>query len=460
MLSLTPIPGYERYSITRSGEVYCGDRRLKAIAGSRGKSARIKLRVNGKVTAITVAKLVAMAHIPNPEQYKHIILIDRDKNNCHSDNIRWVSASDCTRYNQGSVTNEELIAASASIASDVDRKTAKPIPGYENYTITPNGKVYCGQRCLCILKSTGNRAPRVKLKDAKGEITRVIIARLLAITFIPNPHNHPQIIFKDRDKNNCTVNNIQWVSANDFIRFVKGCAEELLGPPRPKKQPDWIDPTRVPLKGYPSYYITPSGVLYKGNRIRKPSIRKGKAVRIRIWQNGGYKFLGLATVLAEHFIPNPRNYSKIIFKDRNRHNCCVENIAWVDGQTFIYYSGIYSKGIKKKVLLRDVAIKQCKNPYLLRYYQTLDEYWLHECWQELEKNITLYNWNDYRSECYLYFIDRAKRFSITGDPLGLMLLYMKGVRNKVREEISPYMPISAVKRSDESLRIIKARKDY
>ncbi|HAO06904.1 MAG TPA: hypothetical protein DCQ50_07925, partial [Chryseobacterium sp.] len=229
---------------------------------------------------------------------------------------------------------------------------------------------------------------------------------------------------------------------------------------RPKKEPDWIDPARVPLNGYPGYYITPSGVLYKGNRIRKSSIRKGKAVRIRIWQNGKYKFLGLATVLAEHFIPNPRKYPKIIFKDRDHHNCCVDNIAWVDGQTFVYYAGIYGKGVKKKILPREEAIKQCTNAYLKRYYQSLDEYWLHECWKDLEKNIRVYNWSDYRSECYLYFVDRAKRFSITGEPLGLVLLYMKGVRYKVHREISPYMPVAAVLKTDESLRFLINRKDY
>ena len=74
MEASAPIPGYEHYTITKSGEVYCGQRKIKAIAGSRGKSARIKLRIDGKVTAITVAKLVAIAHVPNPHHYSHIIL--------------------------------------------------------------------------------------------------------------------------------------------------------------------------------------------------------------------------------------------------------------------------------------------------------------------------------------------------------------------------------------------------
>jgi hypothetical protein len=69
MENAASIPGYEKYVITRTGEVYLGERKLSPILNKRGKSARVKLRVNGKVVAIAVPKLVAMAYVPNPDNH-------------------------------------------------------------------------------------------------------------------------------------------------------------------------------------------------------------------------------------------------------------------------------------------------------------------------------------------------------------------------------------------------------
>lgn len=334
-----------------------------------------------------------------------------------------------------------------------------PVPGFAGYTVTENGDVFCSGVLLRRLKNKC-RAARVRVKDPAGKSVRIAIAKLLAVTFIPNPRNHSRIIFKDRDKDNCTVSNIQWVSAGEFIRFVNGYTEraDLFGAPKPRREPDWIDPARVPLNGFPGYYITPAGVCYKGDKIMKPVVKKGKSLKVRIRQGGCDQSFGLAKLVAEHFVPKPgKGCRYIVFKDRNCRNCRSDNIAWVDGETFTYYCGIHI-GSKKQVLPREQAIQQCKDMYLRNYYQTLDESWLHECWNALEKKITLSDWKNYRSECYLYFFDRAKRFSILGNPLGLMLQYMKGVRAKLDKEISPYMPLDAVLKTDESLRVLKIRK--
>ena len=93
--------------------------------------------------------------------------------------------------------------------------------------------------------------------------------------------------------------------------------------------------------------------------------------------------------------------------------------------------------------------------YLRAYYETLDESWLHDCWAEIEERIKLPDWDACKSDCYLYFIDRARRFSLLKDPVGLMVVHMKGVRAKIRKEISPDMPVMAVVRTDESLRNLK-----
>lgn len=461
MENAAPIPGYEKYAITRTDEVYLGKRQLSHIQNKHGRSARVKLRIDGKVIAIAVPKLVAMAYVPNPNNHTHFILIDRNKENYCADNIRWLCASDHIRFNQGCIDAGDLSDQLSTLDEEAEEANALPIPGYKNYRVTPDGKVYYGSRRLYATPGTGNRTPRIRVKDSEGKVARIAVAKLIALAFIPNPDNHHKIIFKDRDSSNCRVDNIQWVSTSEYIRFVNHHAanDNLLGPSRPKRKAEWIDPERVPLQGYPGYFITRAGVVYKKDRIIKPLFRKDKSLIVRIRWGGKEKFFGLAKLVATHFIPNPQNHQYIIFKDRDNHNCHAHNIAWVDAETFTFYCGIH-EGAKKKVLPREEALRQCTNDYLRAYYETLDETWLEECWAKVEERITLPDWDACRSECYLYFIDRARRFTLIKDPVGLMIVYMRGVRAKIRKEISCNMPASVVRKTDESLRFLGSVDDY
>jgi len=447
-----PIPGFEQYTVTANGEVFNRNRLLKHWE-VHGRAARVKLRDSeGKTFRVAVAKLIALAFIANPQHHSRIIFKDRNKNNCTVDNIMWVSASECTRFSQRTIESDELGKLPVCPSRESDRVQLEEYPGY---SITSDGQAFSGNYRLKASQSPG-RAARVKVKDSNGKVIRIAIAKLIALAFIPNPDNHNKIIFKDRDNNNCTVDNIQWASAGEFTRFVNHHAESdsLLGSPRPKRKPDWIDPERVPLQGYLSYYITKAGVVYKKDRIIKPVVKKNTSLKIRIRHGAKDSFFGLAKLVAEHFIPNPRNHRYVIFKDRDNHNCHVSNIAWVDAETFTFYCGIHV-GAKKRVLPREEAIRRCTNIYLRAYYETLDESWLHDCWAEVEERIKLPDWEACKSDCYLYFIDRARRFSLLKDPVGLMLVHMRGVRAKIRKEISAYMPVAAVRQTDESLRTLR-----
>lgn len=92
--------------------------------------------------------------------------------------------------------------------------------------------------------------------------------------------------------------------------------------------------------------------------------------------------------MATAFIPNPKRHEYIIFKDRNNQNCCKENITWIDGETFIYYCGIYHEPDTSKIVLeREEAIRICTNQLLRNYYEILDTYWLEQSWQDIEERL-------------------------------------------------------------------------
>jgi hypothetical protein len=44
------------------------------------------------------------------------------------------------------------------------------------------------------------------------------VHRLVAITFIPNPNNHPTVNHIDRNKHNNRVDNLEWCSYSDNVK--------------------------------------------------------------------------------------------------------------------------------------------------------------------------------------------------------------------------------------------------
>lgn len=104
---------------------------------------------------------------------------------------------------------------------------------YEGYKINRLGQVW-SNKCNKILKTyiykyeTKSEYICVSLY-INGKSKNIDIHRLLALTFIPNPNNLPQVDHIDRNKQNNDLSNLRWVSKQDnmknrnIILFPKGC---------------------------------------------------------------------------------------------------------------------------------------------------------------------------------------------------------------------------------------------
>lgn len=99
----------------------------------------------------------------------------------------------------------------------------KDIQGYEGlYKISNMGRVKTLSKKfpnIIFLKSTkNNRYPNVSLSKNNKSSSK-LISRLVAQTFIPNPNNFETVNHKDKNKNNNRVNNLEWLSIKDNIRY-------------------------------------------------------------------------------------------------------------------------------------------------------------------------------------------------------------------------------------------------
>ena len=67
--------------------------------------------------------------------------------------------------------------------------------------------------------SSGKRYCRVALYNDNGKKQYLLVHRLVAELFIPNPNNLPQVNHIGEDKTNNRVDNLEWISQKDNVLY-------------------------------------------------------------------------------------------------------------------------------------------------------------------------------------------------------------------------------------------------
>jgi len=101
----------------------------------------------------------------------------------------------------------------------------KDIPGFEGlYSVTENGRVWSHKRLKWI---KGNMRSGYLLYQlwSKNKCKYHLAHRLVAQTFIPNPDNFPQVNHLNGNKNDNSVENLEWCSAQQNTTH----SREILG---------------------------------------------------------------------------------------------------------------------------------------------------------------------------------------------------------------------------------------
>ena len=90
----------------------------------------------------------------------------------------------------------------------------KDIPNYEGlYAITNDGQVWNYKRQKW-MKCWGGKGNYQTIELVKNKVSKsYLVHRLVAMTYIPNPDNLPQVNHKDETRDHNWVSNLEWCTA-------------------------------------------------------------------------------------------------------------------------------------------------------------------------------------------------------------------------------------------------------
>jgi hypothetical protein len=266
------IPGYEGYQAHPSGEIR--NKTTKRISNAESKKNPYRrIKFHGKPSA-SIHRLVALTFIPNPENKPFVNHIDENKRNNISDNLEWCTNSENVKHSipnkkkiingynsrplrftfaDGNVKEFKSLQEACSIlkthriamhralngdgyyygSSKAKNKTiwiwkveklqyldSKEInkdikefeinmPGLEHLIACSDGEI--------INKHT-RRPVGKKHNSGYKVVCDLLVHRIIALTFIPNPENKPFVNHIDGNKTNNSVGNLEWCTNSENVK--------------------------------------------------------------------------------------------------------------------------------------------------------------------------------------------------------------------------------------------------
>lgn len=95
----------------------------------------------------------------------------------------------------------------------VDTEVWLPINGYDNYEVSSSGQVKNKNTGRILKMSCCGGYMSVGLSNLEKKRKSYSVHRLVALAFIPNPNNKPQVNHIDKNRSNNKINNLEWCSS-------------------------------------------------------------------------------------------------------------------------------------------------------------------------------------------------------------------------------------------------------
>jgi len=112
------------------------------------------------------------------------------------------------------IRRERETARDLALKQIIETQDAKQIPGFPMYFVCPNGDVFSTFNRKLLKISPGTKPSGYKFVGLRegDEVMYRHVHRLVAITFIDNPNNLPEVNHKNGNKADNSVWNLEWVT--------------------------------------------------------------------------------------------------------------------------------------------------------------------------------------------------------------------------------------------------------
>ena len=97
----------------------------------------------------------------------------------------------------------------------------KPLADYPGYRVDENGRVFGKRKVGPLTQQDNGHGYKTIVACTKGERFTLYVHRLVAIAFIPNPDNKPEVDHIDGNRWNNRAENLQWVTHSENMSLMK-----------------------------------------------------------------------------------------------------------------------------------------------------------------------------------------------------------------------------------------------
>jgi hypothetical protein len=171
----------------------------------------LSLHINNKKVILKIHRLVAICFLVCPDETYIVNHKDGNKTNNNVENLEWVSRSENAKHAFRLGLNKgKKIKVSKYTLDDVF------VGEYDSPADAENQTGIFQTHISGVCKNCTGYMGLGLSNDKKR--TNFNVHRLVALLFIDNPHDHPQVNHIDFDKTNNKVENLEWISHSDNIK--------------------------------------------------------------------------------------------------------------------------------------------------------------------------------------------------------------------------------------------------
>ena len=301
---MKPIPNFGNYFVSSSGKICNKNKFLSPYVDKQGHQC-ITLRQDGRKKNFRVFMLVAEAYCKNPHSYLIVIHINDDKLDNSVTNLKWVKG--CRKETPVRTKREKEI---------ISERSGKTILEFDNYSVTPNGKVYNKKGEVLSTFADKRRGYQLVTLQQNGEKKDPPIHRLVAQAYVLNPNEYKFVKHLDGDIVNNTADNLVWVKERYEMR-----SETIY------KLPEDLNFNEIP--DFPRYFITNDGMVYSlktGKYIKKTEANGYYTVVLYIDNKQYHKHVH--KLVAQTYLTKKDKDVCVNHKNGNKKDNRVENLEW------------------------------------------------------------------------------------------------------------------------------------